>query len=40
MSELQPETVSTDYDFLRPTYFEPLTKEDVLAILEVEKPVG
>jgi carbamoyl-phosphate synthase large subunit len=35
-----PETVSTDYDTSDKLYFEPLTKEDVLNIIEREKPVG
>jgi carbamoyl-phosphate synthase large subunit len=35
-----PETVSTDYDISDRLYFEPLTLEDVLAIVEVEKPEG
>ena len=35
-----PETVSTDYDTADRLYFEPLCPEDVLSILEVEKPVG
>ena len=35
-----PETVSTDYDISDKLYFEPLTKEDVLAVLEQEKPEG
>jgi len=35
-----PETVSTDYDISDRLYFEPLTKDDVLDILKVEKPVG
>ena len=35
-----PETVSTDYDTADRLYFEPLTDEDVMHILEVEKPVG
>ena len=35
-----PETVSTDYDTADRLYFEPLTEEDVMRILEVEKPVG
>lgn len=35
-----PETVSTDYDISDRLYFEPLTKEDVLAVLEKEKPEG
>ncbi len=35
-----PETVSTDYDTADRLYFEPLTDEDVMRIIEVEKPVG
>ena len=35
-----PETVSTDYDTADRLYFEPLTPEDVMAIIAVEKPVG
>ncbi|MBI5310348.1 MAG: carbamoyl-phosphate synthase large subunit, partial [Actinobacteria bacterium] len=35
-----PETVSTDYDISDRLYFEPLTLEDVLAIVEVERPEG
>jgi len=35
-----PETVSTDYDTADRLYFEPLCPEDVLHIIEVEKPVG
>ncbi len=35
-----PETVSTDYDTADRLYFEPLCKEDVWNIIEVEKPVG
>ncbi len=35
-----PETVSTDYDTSDILYFEPLTLEDVLNIIEVEKPFG
>ncbi len=35
-----PETVSTDYDTADRLYFEPLTEEDVMGVLEVEKPVG
>src|SRR6201991_2340258 len=35
-----PETVSTDYDTSARLYFEPLTLEDVLAIVEVEQPEG
>ena len=35
-----PETVSTDYDTSDKLYFEPLTREDVLSIVEQEKPEG
>ena len=35
-----PETVSTDFDIADKLYFEPLTKEDVENIIEVEKPYG
>ncbi len=35
-----PETVSTDYDTADRLYFEPLYPEDVMNIIEVEKPVG
>ncbi len=35
-----PETVSTDYDTADRLYFEPLTAEDVRAVVEVEKPLG
>ncbi len=35
-----PETVSTDFDTADRLYFEPLTNEDVMNIIEVEKPVG
>lgn len=35
-----PETVSTDYDTADRLYFEPLTPEDVMNIIRVEKPVG
>lgn len=35
-----PETVSTDYDTSDKLYFEPLTREDVLAIVEEEQPEG
>jgi carbamoyl-phosphate synthase large subunit len=35
-----PETVSTDYDTSDRLYFEPLTLEDVLAVVEVEQPAG
>ncbi len=40
MVNCNPETVSTDYDTSDRLYFEPLTKEDVLAIIETEKPDG
>jgi carbamoyl-phosphate synthase large subunit len=40
MVNCNPETVSTDYDTSDRLYFEPLTLEDVLAIVEVEKPAG
>lgn len=35
-----PETVSTDYDTADRLYFEPLNEEDVMNIIETEKPVG
>ena len=40
MVNCNPETVSTDYDTSDRLYFEPLTLEDVLEIIEVEKPAG
>lgn len=40
MVNSNPETVSTDYDTSDRLYFEPLTKEDVLNIIESENPVG
>ena len=40
MVNCNPETVSTDYDTSDRLYFEPLTLEDVLAIVEVEQPTG
>ncbi len=40
MINCNPETVSTDYDTSDRLYFEPLTLEDVLAVVEVEKPKG
>jgi carbamoyl-phosphate synthase large subunit len=40
MVNCNPETVSTDYDTSDRLYFEPLTLEDVLAIVEVERPEG
>ena len=35
-----PETVSTDYDISNKLYFEPLTLEDVMSIMDKEKPDG
>lgn len=35
-----PETVSTDFDTADRLYFEPLTPEEVINILEIEKPIG
>jgi carbamoyl-phosphate synthase large subunit len=40
MVNCNPETVSTDYDTSDRLYFEPLTLEDVLEIVEKEKPYG
>ncbi|MDG6347978.1 carbamoyl-phosphate synthase large subunit [Luteimonas sp. 8-5] len=40
MVNCNPETVSTDYDTSDRLYFESLTLEDVLEIVELEKPVG
>ena len=40
MVNCNPETVSTDYDTSDRLYFEPLTFEDVMHIVELEKPVG
>ncbi len=40
MVNCNPETVSTDYDTSDRLYFEPLTFEDVMAIVETEKPTG
>lgn len=40
MVNCNPETVSTDYDTSDRLYFEPLTLEDVLNIVDKEKPVG
>jgi carbamoyl-phosphate synthase large subunit len=40
MINCNPETVSTDYDTSDRLYFEPLTLEDVLGVIEVEKPEG
>ncbi|HEU0198598.1 MAG TPA: carbamoyl-phosphate synthase large subunit, partial [Nevskiaceae bacterium] len=40
MVNCNPETVSTDYDTSDRLYFEPLTAEDVLEIIDLEKPAG
>jgi carbamoyl-phosphate synthase large subunit len=40
MINCNPETVSTDYDTVDRLYFEPLTFEDVMAVIEREKSVG
>ncbi|MDP9378524.1 MAG: carbamoyl-phosphate synthase large subunit [Actinomycetota bacterium] len=40
MVNCNPETVSTDYDTSDRLYFEPLTLQDVLAIVELEQPEG
>jgi carbamoyl-phosphate synthase large subunit len=40
MVNCNPETVSTDYDTSDRLYFEPLTLEDVLAVVEHERPLG
>ena len=40
MVNCNPETVSTDYDTSDRLYFEPLVEEDVLNIMEVERPMG
>ena len=40
MVNSNPETVSTDYDSSDRLYFEPLTFEDVLNVIEVERPAG
>jgi carbamoyl-phosphate synthase large subunit len=40
MVNSNPETVSTDYDTSDRLYFEPLTHEDVMNLVDVEKPVG
>ncbi|MGA9184999.1 MAG: carbamoyl-phosphate synthase large subunit, partial [Candidatus Acidiferrales bacterium] len=40
MVNCNPETVSTDYDTADRLYFEPLTLEDVLAVIDREKPQG
>jgi carbamoyl-phosphate synthase large subunit len=40
MVNCNPETVSTDYDTSDRLYFEPLTLEDVMEIIDKEKPIG
>ncbi|MBU1869829.1 MAG: carbamoyl-phosphate synthase large subunit [Candidatus Omnitrophica bacterium] len=40
MVNCNPETVSTDYDTSDRLYFEPLTLEDIMNIIELEKPIG
>jgi carbamoyl-phosphate synthase large subunit len=40
MINCNPETVSTDYDTSSRLYFEPLTREDVLNVIEAENPMG
>ncbi|MBT8419881.1 MAG: carbamoyl-phosphate synthase large subunit [Gammaproteobacteria bacterium] len=40
MVNCNPETVSTDYDTSDRLYFEPLTLEDVLSIIDIERPEG
>ena len=40
MINSNPETVSTDYDIADRLYFEPITLENVLAVCDVEKPMG
>jgi carbamoyl-phosphate synthase large subunit len=40
MVNCNPETVSTDFDISDRLYFEPLTFEDVMSIIEIEKPHG
>ena len=40
MVNCNPETVSTDYDTSDRLYFEPLTFEDIMNIIELEKPIG
>jgi carbamoyl-phosphate synthase large subunit len=40
MVNCNPETVSTDYDTSDRLYFEPLTYEDVMNVIDVERPVG
>ena len=40
MVNCNPETVSTDYDTSDRLYFEPLTFEDVMAVIDLEQPLG
>ncbi len=40
MINCNPETVSTDYDTSDRLYFEPLTLDDVFAVIELEQPEG
>ncbi len=40
MINCNPETVSTDYDISDRLYFEPLTFEDVMAVIDLEQPLG
>lgn len=40
MINCNPETISTDYDISDRLYFEPLTVEDILEVVHVEKPYG
>ncbi len=40
MHNCNPETVSTDFDVADRLYFEPLTFEDVMNVVELEKPIG
>jgi len=40
MINCNPETVSTDYDTSDRLYFEPLTLEDILHVIDLEKPIG
>ncbi len=40
MVNCNPETVSTDYDISDRLYFEPVTLEDILEIVRIEKPMG
>jgi len=40
MVNCNPETVSTDYDTSNKLYFEPITIEDVMNIIDLEKPLG